>query len=64
MLRRPDADWMDLANSAEIWTRPDVLNKAHGRLRASLDAKDEEIVCLSTLAPHENCPNLLLEGVC
>ena len=57
VLRRPDAD-LDGSRKQreEIWTRPDVLNKAHGRLRASLDEEDEEIVCPAHMLPMKLMP--------
>lgn len=67
VIRRPDAD-LDGAREkrVETWNRPDVLAKAHGRLRATLRDEDEEIVCLKhlpmKLLPKARAGGLLLDS--
>ena len=57
VLRRPDADLDGPRQQRQkIWTRPEVLAKAHGRLRAGLDEADEEIVCPTHLLPMKLMP--------
>jgi hypothetical protein len=47
----PDLDG-DAKVRKQIWTRVDVSNKAHSRLRQNhLDKKDEEVVCQHHLLP-------------
>lgn len=47
----PDLDG-NAKDRQQIWTRDDVLNKTHGRLRQNhLDEKDEEVVCQHHLLP-------------
>lgn len=63
VLRRPDAD-LDgpRGQRVETWNRPDVLAKAHGRLRATLGDADEEIVCPKHLLPMKLLPKPLAGG--
>ena len=57
VLRRPDADLDGSRKQREaIWKRPDVLVKAHGRLRAGLDEEDQEMVCPNHLLPMKLMP--------
>lgn len=64
VLRRPDADLDGPRKVREqVWTRPDVLAKAHGRLRAGLDEADEEIVCPAHLLPMKLLPKATAGGL-
>ena len=63
VIRRPDAD-LDgpRKQRVETWNQPDVLAKAHGRLRATLGEDDEEIVCPKHLLPMKLLPKTLAGG--
>lgn len=57
VLREPDPD-LDgpHAKRRAIWERPDVLAKAHGRLRQGLGDADEEVICPTHLLPMKLMP--------
>lgn len=57
VLREPDPD-LDGSHAARraIWTRPDVLASAHGRLRQGLGDDDEEVICPKHLLPMKLMP--------
>lgn len=64
VIRRPDADLDGSKDQRrEIWKRPDVVAKTHGRLRAALGDDDEEIVCPKHLLPMKLMPKSRANGL-
>lgn len=57
VLREPDPD-LDGSHAVRraIWTRPDVIASAHGRLRQGLGEDDDEVICPKHLLPMKLMP--------
>ena len=64
VIRRADADLDGAADRRrEIWNRPDMIAKTHGRLRTALGDDDEEIVCPKHLLPMKLMPKPQANGL-
>jgi hypothetical protein len=64
ILRTPDAD-LDTPRQVrrEVWARPEIISRTHGRVRQHLDEDDKEVVCPTHLLPMKLLPKRRAGGL-